>query len=179
MAETRGAATIVDRVEGWGHSSASDSNREDNTTWGSASGNSITATDASKESTATRVARARRLRKSFSEVGPADLVDRTAGYGTETSMDDETPVSITDPLDYKYGIFRDETNSAETGSGSNTAHTTSDTEALASGRTADSRDTVLLNDDDANSRAESARTSLRDRTSGWGHTDGSMTYRND
>ena len=95
------------------------------------------------------------------------------------NLEGETPVSINNPLDYKNGVFRDETNSAETGTGSNTANTTSDTEALASGRTADSRDTVLLNDDDANSRAESARTSLRDRTSGWGHTDGSMTYRND
>jgi hypothetical protein len=191
MAETRGAASIVDRVEGWGHTAASDSNREDNGTWGSASGNSLTQTDASKESTATRVARERRLRKSFAEANQVDNVDRTAGYGGDftgiggagsygfENMDAETPVSLADPLDYTYGIFRDETNSAETGTGSNTAHSTSDSEALASGRTADTRNTVQLNDGNATKRDESARTSLRDRTSGWGHTDGTYTYRND
>ena len=191
MAETRGAATIVDRVEGWGHTAASDSNREDNGTWGTSGGNTITATDASKEVVATRVARSLAARKTFKEDSDPAIADRTVGYGGAfdptlgagnygiDNLEDETPVTLPNAADYANGVFRDESDVAESGTGANTARTASDTEALASARTADSRTTVLLNDDDAASRAESARTSIRDRTSGWGHTSGSLTYRND
>jgi hypothetical protein len=190
-AET-GAATIVDRVEGWGHTDSTDANREDNDTWGSASGNTVTATQASKESTANRVARSLKARKTFTEATDPAIVDRTIGYGGDfdptgsaddgyghENLEDETPVSLADADDYKNGVFYDEDDVEEAGTGANTAQTTSDTHALATGRTADSRDTVLLNDDDDASRAESARTSIRDRSSGWGHTAGTFSYRND
>lgn len=171
MPETRGAATIVDRVEGYGHADATDSNREDDGTWGAATegtgaANTITATDASKEVAATRVARARAARKVAKAANHPDNVDRSEGYAANLEGSAQAdPSTATADL----GVA----------TGSNTAHTTSDSEALATGRTADSRDTTLLNDDDAASRAESERASVRDRSSGWGHTDGSFSYRND
>lgn len=192
MAETRGAATIVDRVEGWGHEAGSDANRKDDDTWGDADGNSVTATDASNESTATRVARSLKARKTFKEDPDPAITDRTVGYGgsfdpTDSAdggygretLDDETPVSLADADDYKNGVFNDEDDVAEAGSGSNTAQTTSDTNALATGRTADSRNTVQLDDANATKLAEAQRTSIVDRTTGWGHAAGSLTNRND
>lgn len=139
MGETRGAATIVDRVEGWGHEDATDANREDDGIWGSPSGNAITATDASKEATATRLARLVATRNSEA---PAD--------GAVPSWDDD-----------------------------NVAMTDSHTEASAANRTADSRNTVQLNDANDTKREEAQRASILDRTDGWGHKDGSFTYRKD
>jgi hypothetical protein len=169
MAETRGVFTIVDRVEGFGHQDSADSDREDNGVWGSPSGNEIDVTDNPFEDVDDRVERLLAERKSFKESSHPAIVDR--GLTTSQFAANESNL--------KNGIFYDAVGEPASGTGNNVALTDSDSEALASGRTADSRDTVLLNDDDAASRAESARTSLRDRSSGWGHTDGSFTYRKD
>lgn len=183
MAETRGAATIVDRVEGWGHTDASDSNREDNDTWGAFTedtgvANTITATDASNESTATRVARSLVTRQVAQADDHPDLADRTRGFGTiDLSGGD---------ADDGYGNEWEEEDAdlgtdalLEAATGSDVAQTTSDTNALATGRTADSRNTVDLDYANATKRTEAARTSIYDRVEGWGHTDGSNVFVND
>jgi hypothetical protein len=180
-----GASSIVDRVEGWGHDDSSDSNREDNGTW---TGASITATDASKESTATRVARNLKARKTFKEASDPAIVDRTVGYGSAfdptagaggyvDDLEDETPVSLPDAADYANGVFFDEAGDAEAGTGSNTASSTTDTDALASGRTSVALPTSDLTPD-AYERVETVG-SIVDRTDGWGHSDASTADRED
>lgn len=203
---TRGTASIVDRKHGWGHTAGSETFRNDgNVTTMTVTNEDSEDSDEAREDTATRVARRLRLRKSFSEVGQSQLRDRTKGYGGNfnpaggadeylDSMTDESPVSLIDDEDEAFGIFRDASNSARSGTGANTASTDSDTDALADGRTADSRDTVLLNDGNATRRAEATRASIIDRGfnlaeggleddgddfAGWGHTVGSLVYRSD
>jgi hypothetical protein len=140
MGITRGAQTIVDRKEGWGHTDGTDAHRKDDGNRTAA----IVATDASKEATATRLGRLLKDRKDSAPTG-VDDADRDLAYT------DSTEVAIQ----------------------------TSDTEATMNGRPRETRDTVSLDDSNATERAESAKTSIRDRTDGWGHTDGSFTYRKD
>lgn len=63
--------------------------------------------------------------------------------------------------------------------GTNTAMTTTSTEVSVDNRTKDARDTVNLDDATVAKREEAERTSILDRTSGWGHTSGTFTHRND
>lgn len=176
MGETRGYETINDRSDGWGPG---------------VDGEDQPTADATPEDAATRVARALAERKTFAESPDPAIVDRSVGYGGTFdptagagdygigNLDEETPVTLPDPADYAHGVFYDASGDPEAGTGNNTPHSTTDSEATATGRTADTRTTVQLNDATEDKRAEAQRASILDRNGGWGHEDGSFTYRKD
>lgn len=147
MAETRGYETIVDRTDGWGHSEGTNPSA-----------------DATPEVVADRVDRSLAARKSFKEAVDSSIADRGL---TEQQFADAA-------ADYKNGVFVDEAGDPETGTGSNTEHTATDTAALASARTS----TALPTSDLVEPGIETVG-SIVDRTDGWGHEDGTQSDRKD
>ena len=183
MPETRGYETIVDRTDGWGPGVVAEDQPD---------------ADAAKEVVATRVTRVLGARKQGTPGDTPDTDDRTRGYGGTFDP--------SDGADGGYDVKDWESSDEDLGvdydveyTGSNTARTATDTEASISvrsgltttaGRTVDTRATVLISDDtlDASGviddngaarRAEVQRTSIVDRTDGWGHGDGNSAYRRD
>lgn len=158
MTETRGYQTINDRTDGWGPGVDEDLQPD---------------ADAAKESTATRVARLKVARKSGNAGVTPDTHDRTRGKGGEFDP--------TDGADGGYDVKDWEGSDATVGTdydveytGSNTNMGTTGTDVLATGRTAKALPTSDLVEPDIETVG-----SIVDRTSGWGHEDGSQADRKD
>lgn len=162
-----GAASIVDRREGWGHKSGTDINRKDDDNWDSA----IVANDASPEDQATRLGKQLRVRNSFSETNDPAIVDRVDGEVTRQDIEDAK-------ADYRNGIYVDKDGNNIVDDlefdDADVTIPTNGTEALATGRTS----TALPTSDLVPPGIDTVG-SIVDRTDGWGHKDGTQGDRKD
>lgn len=181
--DTIGAATIVDRVEGWGHTAASDTNRKDNATWGNAAGNTITATDSSKEVTDDRADRLLITRKSGNPTDTPDTDDRSRGLGKTIDTTKGADLGYVAAPKWEAGAVALGVDYDVEYTGSQVEYDeTSDSEFLASGRTS-----VALPTSDLVAPATPHNLyahadfdtvgSIVDRSAGWGHNKGSQTDR--
>jgi hypothetical protein len=148
---------LYDRKEGYGHT-AGTSTLKDDSNWTAA----ITPPSFGTDSLATRLGKLIATPNAASRrVGRATqqgaLYDRSSGYGhTAGDPDDSMSANLAN------------NSNALAYSGSNTALDNTSSEADATNRTADAMNST-----------ERASTGFRDRTTGWGHTAGTLTDLND